>query len=230
MSVWGYADERYIRMIALLGLAAGAAHVFSGPDHWVAVAPLSVSRPRDAMTFGARWGIGHGAGVIAMGLCGIWLRDAFALQAVSEVAEIAVGVILIITGVWAVRRAKLIVVHSHRHQHGSDMHGHMHVHMPYDESTHSHDHGKCTRRTALITARHRCSAISGPPALALDLPQVVTYLLAFVCASTLSMVCVSMGIGRLLRSKNDAFMPSALRWTGVFSCVVGGVWCAYSLA
>ena len=88
-------------------------------------------------TFGARWGIGHGAGVIAMGLCGIWLRDAFALQAVSEVAEIAVGVILIITGVWAVRRAKLIVVHSHRHQHGSDTHGHMHVHMaPFRISIH----------------------------------------------------------------------------------------------
>ena len=186
------------------------------------------------MTFGARWGIGHGAGVIAMGLCGIWLRDAFALQAVSEVAEIAVGVILIITGVWAVRRAKLIVVHSHRHQHGSDMHGHMHVHMPYDESTHSHDHGKHVHAATSIGLLHGIAG-SGHfwgllPALALDLPQAVTYLLAFVCASTLSMVCVSMGIGRLLRSKNDAFMSSALRWTGVFSCVVGGVWCAYSLA
>ncbi len=53
---------------AITGLIAGMIHVWSGPDHLAAIAPLAVRTPRRAWAPGARWGMGHSAGVAVIGL------------------------------------------------------------------------------------------------------------------------------------------------------------------
>ncbi|MGC6418238.1 MAG: hydantoin utilization protein A [Bradymonadia bacterium] len=221
-------------MVALLtGLVAGLAHVLSGPDHWVAVAPLSVAKPTHAFKYGLRWGAGHGAGVVAMGAGGLFLKDVFTLDAVSAMAEVLVGVVLVVTGVWAFRRAKLVVIHTHDHDHGADSHDHVHVHLAYDADRHATDHGNHGHAATSIGLLHGVAG-SGHvwgllPALALPPQHTVLYLGAFVVSSTVAMIAVSLGIGRLLRARTDVFMRSALRWSGGLSCAVGGVWFVYSI-
>src|ERR1039458_1913039 len=63
-------------MIAVLtGLLAGLIHVWTGPDHLTAIAPLAVRRPERAWIPGARWGLGHSAGVAVVGLLAPWAPD-----------------------------------------------------------------------------------------------------------------------------------------------------------
>ena len=57
------------------GLAAGALHVWSGPDHLAAVAPLAVRGRRRSWAVGMRWGIGHSAGVAAVALFLVWAHN-----------------------------------------------------------------------------------------------------------------------------------------------------------
>ena len=79
-------------MLALLtGLMAGAVHVISGPDHWVAMAPLSISQPRKAAGLGFRWGLGHAIGVLGIGALALLLRDTFSMTTVGQIAEMIVG-------------------------------------------------------------------------------------------------------------------------------------------
>ena len=49
----------------LAGVAAGLLHVFSGPDHLAAVAPLAADGRRSQWRTGLEWGIGHTTGVRA---------------------------------------------------------------------------------------------------------------------------------------------------------------------
>ena len=56
-------------MFALLaGFAAGLLHVFSGPDHLAAVAPLASNRARGQWLTGLQWGIGHTMGVLLIAM------------------------------------------------------------------------------------------------------------------------------------------------------------------
>ena len=50
------------------GLAAGLLHVFSGPDHLAAIAPLAADGDRGQWRAGLQWGIGHTTGVLLIGL------------------------------------------------------------------------------------------------------------------------------------------------------------------
>ena len=52
---------------ALAGAIAGLLHVFSGPDHLVAVAPLALRKPALAFRVGTLWGLGHASGVLLLG-------------------------------------------------------------------------------------------------------------------------------------------------------------------
>ena len=103
----------------LAGLLAGATHVIMGPDHWVAVTPLSVAQPERALRVGIRWGLGHALGILLLGAVGLILRDLFSLDRVSSLAEGSVGVVLVISGLWALRRSRALVIHSHPHVHQS---------------------------------------------------------------------------------------------------------------
>ena len=89
------------------GLAAGLLHVFSGPDHLAAVAPLALSEnsSRDARQVrvegwlvGLQWGVGHTAGVLLIATPLLFLKEQLPLDAISVYSERIVGVSLIASG------------------------------------------------------------------------------------------------------------------------------------
>jgi len=92
--------------IAATGLLAGVAHVASGPDHFVAVAPVALGGRRRALAVGLTWGTGHAAGVaiivlIARALLAVTLQTT---ELLSRMAETGVGVSLVALGCWALFR------------------------------------------------------------------------------------------------------------------------------
>ena len=129
---------------ALTGFIAGAVHVWSGPDHLTAVAPLAVRRPQRAWVPGVRWGFGHSAGVAVIGLLSLWLRDWLPVDLLSTWGERLVGVMLFGIGLWALRRALKHNVHTHEHTHDGQPHLHFHTHShghtPEEKDGHRHTH------------------------------------------------------------------------------------------
>jgi len=108
------------------GLAAGLLHVFSGPDHLAAVAPLAADTAADTAQrrrvegwrTGLQWGIGHTIGVLLIASLLLLIREQLPLEAISAYSERLVGVALILVGGWGfwsarVRRCEGAKVHSH---------------------------------------------------------------------------------------------------------------------
>jgi hypothetical protein len=112
----------------LAGLLAGALHVWSGPDHLAAIAPLALQRQRRPWLVGVRWGIGHSTGVAIVGVLSLALREVLPVERLSEWGERLVGVMLIGIGLWGIRRAQATHIHLHRHRHDGSEHAHAHVH------------------------------------------------------------------------------------------------------
>jgi hypothetical protein len=101
-------------MIATLtGLAAGLLHVMSGPDHLAAVAPLAAGRDASPWRAGLQWGLGHTAGVVAIGLLLISFRHTLPLDRVSGVSERVVGLALLVVALWTFARARSARSHVH---------------------------------------------------------------------------------------------------------------------
>jgi hypothetical protein len=93
-------------MFALFaGLAAGLLHVFSGPDHLAAVAPLAADSNRGQWRTGLQWGIGHTIGVLLIACLLLLIREQLPLDAISAYSERIVGVALILVGAWGMRSA-----------------------------------------------------------------------------------------------------------------------------
>jgi hypothetical protein len=97
------------------GLAAGLLHVFSGPDHLAAVAPLSADADRKTWKTGLQWGVGHTAGFLLIATLLLFLKQQLPLDAISAYSERVVGVSLIAVGLWGVWKATRVVMTSHSH-------------------------------------------------------------------------------------------------------------------
>ena len=112
-------------LIVLTGAAAGFFHVLSGPDHLAAVAPLAVEGRRRGWLAGWTWGLGHAAGVVAVALLAVWLRDLLPVESLSAWSERVVGAVLIGLGLWAFRHS--LRIGRAAHTHGAVSHDHLHV-------------------------------------------------------------------------------------------------------
>jgi hypothetical protein len=91
--------------LAFAGLVAGFVHVLSGPDHLAAIAPYAVTGKTQAWRTGVRWGLGHGAGVLIVGVAALLLRHALPVEALSAWSETCVGFVLVAIGLWGLRAA-----------------------------------------------------------------------------------------------------------------------------
>jgi hypothetical protein len=108
-------------LISLLtGFAAGALHVVGGADHLVAMAPMSLNRPVQALRSGLAWGVGHAAGVVVLALMTLLIKDLAHLEAMSAWAEWFVGVSLLVVGTLAIRTAFGLELHTHEHHHDGE--------------------------------------------------------------------------------------------------------------
>ena len=82
-------------LVLLTGFTAGALHVVSGPDHLAVVAPLVSENPSKGFQLGFRWGLGHGLGVVILGLLGFLIKEWVDVESWSTSAEALVGWLLI---------------------------------------------------------------------------------------------------------------------------------------
>jgi sulfite exporter TauE/SafE len=184
---------------AITGLIAGIIHVWSGPDHLAAIAPLAVRKPIRSWIPGARWGLGHSAGVGIIGLLSLWLRNVIPRDLISQWGERLVGVLLIGIGYWALRKA--LRIHAHEHDHDGDRHIHLHAHA--NSSAHerraAHSHTHAALGIGILHGLAGSSHFVGVLG-ALAFPtnaQAVAYLMAFGVGTIFSMATFSWLLGSI---------------------------------
>lgn len=215
---------------ALAGLAAGALHVVSGPDHLAAVAPLAVSQRRRAWTAGTLWGAGHAAGVWVASLLALGLRSLLPLETLSSWGERAVGIVLVLLGLWGLRRAASRQLHAHAHRHDAEPpHVHVHLHRPGKPHPGSHMHTHASFAIGVLHGIAGGAHILGVlPALAMPtLRDAVVYLAAFGAGTIAAMSGFAAAMGTLAaRLHGDTLR--AYRWLlggcAATAVVVGCVW------
>jgi sulfite exporter TauE/SafE len=187
-------------MITLLaGFLAGLLHVFMGPDHLAAIAPLSVKNPKRSWIAGLRWGLGHTAGVLCVAALFLLLRELIPVELISDSSDRLVGLLLIGIGVWAFRKAWLI--HSHTHVHEGTVHEHIHLHArdhePAARHAHAHEHAAFGIGTlhGLAGSSHFLGIL---PALALPSRWLAgAYLAAFGVGTICAMILFSSVLGKV---------------------------------
>ncbi len=216
-------------LIIFAGIAAGLIHVFSGPDHLAAIAPLAIRPQRGAWRTGLRWGMGHASGVAFVGILSLFLRGVLPINLISNWSDRLVGALLIGIGLWTLRKAMLI--HSHSHSHHGETHEHVHVHgranaKPHAANRHVHTHAAFGIGTlhGLSGSSHFLAII---PALAMPSNALaVTYLGCYGMGTVLAMILFSSAINSLsMRSAVTAKVYRRL----MFACsgiamAVGCIW------
>ena len=217
------------------GLIAGAIHVWSGPDHLAALAPLAVRRPRRAWLPGMRWGLGHSAGVGLIGLLSLWLRDWLPVDLLSTWGERLVGVMLFGIGLWALHRALRQNVHAHEHEHDGTQHVHLHTHVhghaPERDTPHHHTHAAFAIGVlhGVAGSSHFLGVL---PVLAFpSQTQAIAYLAAFGIGTVISMATFSSLLGLVTRRLAVGSVPvyrGLLVTCAVTAMAVGCFWLATS--
>ena len=221
-------------MIATLsGLVAGLIHVFSGPDHLAAVAPISLDQRQRGWRTGFRWGLGHASGVILVGVLSLLLRELLPVAWLSSWAERLVGLVLIGIGLWGIRKAFTNRVHTHEHVHDGRSHRHVHVHGP--PSAHPHPEAKDHVHTHAAFAVGTLHGLAGSshclgvlPALAFPSRfQAVGYLAAYGVGTVLAMAAFSSVVS--LAANKLAFSGARAYRTLMGGCstaavVIGAYW------
>ncbi len=218
-------------MIApLTGLIAGVIHVWSGPDHLAAIAPLAVRTQKRAWSPGLRWGLGHSAGVAVVGLLSLWLRKLLPMDFVSSWGERIVGVMLCAIGLWALRKA--LKVHAHEHQHDGTVHVHMHAHPQPIKHEQAEAHRHHTHAAFGIGVFHGLAGSSHfvGVLVALAFPtllQAIGYLVAFGVGTVISMASFSSIIGLLgshCAINSTRVYRGLMGFCAVAALAVGGFW------
>lgn len=223
-----------VPLALVTGLAAGATHVLTGPDHLAAVLPFASEARRRAAWTGLAWGAGHSIGVLLLGGLAITLQGAVNVEGVSTWAEGSVGFLLIGLGLWTLRRAGLVVVHAHPHRHddGAGDHAHPHVHIA-DATVGRPDHaerGAHRRHQHSALAFGVVHGVAGTshlfgvvPALVLGTAPALAYLAAFLVGSAGAMAGCAAFAGGLVGG-HPGRLRLGLRLSGSLAVVVGGVW------
>ena len=81
-------------IVVLAGFVAGLIHVFMGPDHLAAIAPIATKHQRGSWLAGLVWGLGHSAGVGLVGMMSLVLREFLPVDSISEYSDRLVGVMV----------------------------------------------------------------------------------------------------------------------------------------
>ena len=201
--------------LSISGLFAGFVHVLAGPDHLAAIAPYAVNSRARAWRTGVRWGLGHSAGVLGIGLLALLLRDTLSIDLVSAWSERFVGMVLVGIGIWGLRAALAYGTDTHPHRRDGQSHGHAPEHPAFAVGT---VHG-------LAGSSHLFGVV---PALALPSDTAAAaYLLLFGLGSIAAMGTFSSLIGWLagrLSSSGSKAQNALLGLSSVMAIGIGGVW------
>ena len=137
-------------LILLLSLAFGLGLLHAlDADHIAMVTSLSSAHAgfKKSVRYCSRWAIGHALTLMVLGLLvmviGIQIPPQY-----SELAELTIGIFLILLGLWLLRDLHLQRLHIHFHAHdGLPQHAHWHSH--HKDGSHHHQH-----RALLIGSLH----------------------------------------------------------------------------
>ncbi len=212
-------------------------------DHAVAVSAMVSGRPAwpVAIGYGLRWGLGHSVAVLVAGVAVL----AFGLRIdhrFERVAELGVGAMLIVLGVYALRTV------GNLHLHGPPAHGdHAHLHVHGARQNHDHPHAKPPlgraastgspdarhhpRRPLVMGLLHGLAGTSGalaivPVALIGEWVAGIAYLVLFCLGVTAGMVLFALGLAEAIRRTSSRSMLWGRRiGRGIALVAVGtGVW------
>jgi cytochrome c biogenesis protein CcdA len=205
-------------MLLLLAsaLALGMLHTVA-PDHLAAVSVFVSRRPgwRRAVGYGARWGLGHSITIVAVG--GVVVLSQLRLPAHFEGSvDRAVGIVMILLGANALRRAWRHWLHQRAHLSG---HGH---------PAHHHDDGA-------LVGIGMLHGLAGSGALAVALPVTATqstlgsigYLAAFGAGTVLAMSVLAATLGAAVHrasAQSARWAVGAMTLAATASIGVGAWW------
>lgn len=199
----------------LAGLIAGVIHVFMGPDHLAALAPMSLQARRKAWSAGLRWGLGHAAGVLVIAGLAFGFRQLIDLEAVGSWGERLVGATLVVLGIWGFRSLFRNRLHAHVHEHDGERHVHFHVHGPNEihsaPGSHVHTHAAFWVGTlhGLAGTAHLLGIL---PSLALPSAGLTAgYLASFALGTVAAMVAFSAAVGLAAPGSSERGLL-AYRW------------------
>jgi len=181
------------------GLAAGLMHVFTGPDHFAAIAPLAAERKKGQWRTGLQWGVGHTFGVLLIASLLLWIRDRLPLDTITAFSERMIGYALIAVGGWGIWKARRTTSVWHSHSGASFFIGLLH---------------------GLAGSSHFLGVL---PALAFEMSaDSWSYLVGFGVAAMAGMSAFAAGVGKLsLRWGGQS------RWlfaSSTAAIVIGGYW------
>jgi hypothetical protein len=227
-----------VLLVVASGVLAGAVHVFAGVDHLAALLPLSLARGPRAWRLGARWGVGHSLGVLAIGGLGVFFKERLDLALVETWGERLVGVLLVAIGALGIRRALRLTLHTHAHAHDGASHEHLHLHAtPAAHEPKTHTATATHGHTAFVAGS--LHGIAGTAHLlgvlpALALPGALAsgaYLLAFAVGTVLGMAAFAwlVGAGGARLAPGPALLRPALCTAGIVTVAVGVAWIAWPL-
>jgi len=185
------------------GLAAGLLHVFSGPDHLAAVAPLAADTGRGHWRTGLQWGIGHTIGVLLIALLLLLIREQLPLEIISAHSERLVGLALIVVGAWGVWKASRAGFTPHGHSHAGASFGMGALH-------------------GLAGSSHLFGVL---PALAFGTRvEAALYLAGFGAGAIVGMSAFSAVMGLLSSRLSRRHSSGLLYASSAAALVIGGVW------
>jgi hypothetical protein len=222
-----------VSMISMLafGFVLGLKHAIEA-DHIAAVSTIASEHASIVRsTFvGAFWGIGHTISLLVAGAAIVFLH--IEISNMSLMLEFAVGIMLIVLGVNALRKiAKGGRLHMHVHRHGGRLHAHPHIHeSSLHDSMFSHHGLKLHRRPLIVGMIH---GLAGSGALMLLVLSTIRqplialgYVLMFGLGSTGGMMLMSalVGLPAILTAQRFARANLMLRAAAAaFSIVLGSV-------
>lgn len=226
-----------ILLTIFVGLAAGAGHVFSGPDHLAAIAPIAVDQRRRTWRVGLLWGVGHSGGVWALAVLALAFREALPIDLLSSWGERMVGFVLIGVGLLGLRRVFRTRVHSHEHEHDGVRHVHIHAHERKPDRDHpvEHSHAHSALGIGTLHGLAGTSHLLGVlPALLLpNRTAAVVYVIAFGFGSIIAMTAFSWIVGLIAHRSERVGNRAYVLLLGACSAaaiVIGCYWCVASFA
>lgn len=223
----------------IAGLIASILHVITGPDHLAAVMPFAVESKKKAWKIGLSWGIGHIAGMIAIGILFALFKELIPVNEISNHSEQLVGIVLIGIGIWAFYRIfKTKKVHKHLHIHAENsplIHKHEHSHVK--QQTHNHTHNKTTKQNNFTSfSIGLLHGLAGIAHFLLFLPvlgfenrwDAIAYILGFAMGIILAMTTFAFVVGKISslsnNGHNDLFFNGIRMAGGLFAIIIGVFW------
>lgn len=231
-AVAGMSDGTTMLLVVAVAALLGLRHA-TDPDHVAAVTTLMAGAgDRGASlgrSLGLAWGSGHAVTLFSLGLP-IVLWGRYLPERAQQLAELSVGLLIVVLAAWLLVRWRRGDFHVHPHVHGVVEHVHVHVHTTSPAHGHAHPRSRSRRQAFGIGLLHGVGGSAGVGILivaAVESEALAVAALAILAAFTaISMMLLTTGFGlALARVSTDRAWNRLAPALGILSLAFG-VWYA----